>query len=1097
MKTKCKDQNLDTDKLPAMWEHVFTAEGVPVGLSEVEARRRFKALSERIVNDKEPGIQKMIISIVKEPINLLMISASITSAIIYAISREEKEHITACIFTFSILFISMIIEIYHQLNLKRLSRSNTPTYYCNAYRGGILKRTRKEEVVEGDLLKIAKGDRMWVDCYLVKAKEIRVDESGMGGSRAPVSKGASNLSDNHENIQSMLFESNIILSGTGLAIVLKTGRDTFLSRTYANDIPGCDTSRKHFLSNDIEVFFNASLLVATVLSLILLVSGVFLAITPIQLAGVIVSVYISILPEGIPALIKLLSYTAALKLRSRKVLVSDMDVVQKLAEVTIMCISKDTLIVEGCLLCEMIYNGEKMIGIDSAFYDCNEKDLEYLSAIAGIWLLLGKHTCGPLEGDTLSGEPADNEKACYDTFNAPSRYGTKGRSRRARGSKHKGKDNASSRVIMGHNSQKNAEIGRAARLFGEICHMYFGLEAPDIGKSRIVVVNGHYSVLFDNGKYNTLYVFGSPSTLLDCCSSRIKDGRFERLKKTEKKRMGKYLKLFEDAGYTLVGVAKATLSKKTEDFGRRKLTFLSYMCMKEAVKGDAPMTLNLLHSGGISNCIVHGGSEAAVRSVSDKLLESLDYLCEEDGALKNQHEGEELANDHLDYFPGEHNLEGEHLSRDRNTEERIVRQVEGRKKEPIRSRFITKRSAGSSAGDDEEIDYVEGFWDAGIGKIKCHRPGDHLLADFIESGSLPRSFMLSSADKSERAEFVDRLRRSGQVVAYFGANASDKEAMMRADVAIAAENAPEICKNAASMLLPADSIIGVIYSMEEGRLFYVNLQKAIKYVMMHISPQIFALLIFVFLGTPLPISPILLFFLDYLVEVIPAMFFAYENPEYNLITSGPKCLCTNRHAVAQGARAESSGLRDYIAGYAAQLRRVVGNGTLYSTELLQSSILITGMISALSCTLGFFAALMICGIPFSKCFFVSHEYFRYHSPPLSIGNGQVLGSTEQLYILYRAQSTFFIGILICQTCNIIMCRRSASYISARFFDNISLFVAFVIGMVLTIACVYSRWFEDFLLVRRPVISGLVAPLCGGILILLLDTYKKLRAQLYK
>ncbi|KAI4291938.1 hypothetical protein PAPHI01_1212 [Pancytospora philotis] len=977
------------------------------GLSAAEAaagsRRNASAYSWQV----RAHIAEQLREIVLEPINVLMFTVCGVLVMIYIISPEEKEHLAACIFTVVIMVLNIIHEVYNQQKLRRIVRSNKSQRTERVYRDGARQMLGREEVVPGDVIAFKRGDVVHADCRLIHAEELEVDASVLSGSPDPLRKNTAPFHGAHCDSPNMLFESNVVLRGGGVAVVLRVGGDTVLARLSSQA-----SARKTAFSTDIDTFFSTSFILATLITVLLVVYCIFFGYTFIQLASIAVSVYISVLPEGIPSLMKLLLYCGALKLRGRDILVCDINAIQRCSEISVLCIDKAALVVPDELICEIVYDGNRMIGVESAFQDGGAEELAYLRVVGEVCYLVGRTAL------------AEHSRAALDD--------------------------------AAHKADPHYDLGvicEALLAHGKASRAQFETTDSSETTHSQLTDDGVLFTVVDKQRYKVLYAVANPEQLVAKCRSRIKRGSVQRLNSFRRRSMVDVFKKFSKHGYRLVGLACASLSASATDYDRKKLTFVAYMCLKERTKDDAALVLDLAQASGIKVCIVHRGAREGLQGMGDDLLDSLDTCA------------------HI-----EERGEGEGSGSFATNSPRYTR-----------SGKMPARQPGSFSN-------IKGFIDTSLSRLAIYEASCGALSEAIQNAQLGSALLVCRAGREQKGDLVEQFQAAGHVVAYCGNGEDDLAALGNADVAFTCEGAAPICKERASIVLREKEMSGLIYSLEEGRLYFVNLQKAIRYIMMHITPQMVALSFFVFLEVPLPISPILLIFLDYLIEVLPAIYFAYEDPEYNLITAGPKSFCSSQKdfVVNMGARGGSrmAAMRSYLS----RLANTINNESLYSRPLLRSSVFETGLITSFSCLVSFSLALYLCGVPLSHQFFVSGEHFRYHAHDLDLGAGVVINSEQQLYILYRAQSTFFLSLVICQIANLIICRRSVKLVSSNFFENPRPLILSLAGAAVSCLLIYMPWFEDFLLIRKPVLLALTVPLCAAVLLIAIDYLKKLRLK---
>ncbi len=110
-------------------------------------------------------------------------------------------------------------------------------------RNGSVKRIRAEEIVPGDILSIAVGDRIPADCRVlsIKSNSFRVDQAILTGESESVGKHTRVLKDSRAVKQdqiNMLFSGTTVVTGRATALVVQTG-----ARTAIGDIQESITSQ--------------------------------------------------------------------------------------------------------------------------------------------------------------------------------------------------------------------------------------------------------------------------------------------------------------------------------------------------------------------------------------------------------------------------------------------------------------------------------------------------------------------------------------------------------------------------------------------------------------------------------------------------------------------------------------------------------------------------------------------------------------------------------------------------------------------------------------------------------------------------------------
>lgn len=270
------------------------------------------------------------------------------------------------------------------------------------------------------------------------------------------------------------------------------------------------------------------------------------------------------------------------------------------------------------------------------------------------------------------------------------------------------------------------------------------------------------------------------------------------------------------------------------------------------------------------------------------------------------------------------------------------------------------------------------------------------------------------------------------------------------------KTASDVSKESAAMILLDDNFASIVTGISEGRLIFANLKKSIRYTLTHSTPEISAFIIFVLLGIPAPISSILVLLIDLGTELGPAISYAFECPEGDLMLVPPRKVLTTEKPKEKKNRKlnlfdrlilrnkpESSVVinenvvviplndmvwykRWLIKSRAFFIQDYTGE-TLIDNDLLIWCYFQGGLIEAIGCFSAYLIVLAIEKVPFGILYQSALIYFKETSPNLILTNGTTATATEQLKILGKAQAAFFLSIVICQWFNIFIQKHRFSY----------------------------------------------------------------------
>jgi len=125
---------------------------------------------------------------------------------------------------------------------------------------------------------------------------------------------------------------------------------------------------------------------------------------------------------------------------------------------------------------------------------------------------------------------------------------------------------------------------------------------------------------------------------------------------------------------------------------------------------------------------------------------------------------------------------------------------------------------------------------------------------------------------AQKLIIVEACQKLGQIVAVTGDGVNDSPAMKTANIGIAMGIAgTDVAKDASDMILLDDNFASIVNGIEEGRLIFDNLKKSIAYTLSSNIPEILPFLLFITMGLPLPLSTVLILFIDLGTDMVPAI----------------------------------------------------------------------------------------------------------------------------------------------------------------------------------------------------------------------------------
>lgn len=136
---------------------------------------------------------------------------------------------------------------------------------------------------------------------------------------------------------------------------------------------------------------------------------------------------------------------------------------------------------------------------------------------------------------------------------------------------------------------------------------------------------------------------------------------------------------------------------------------------------------------------------------------------------------------------------------------------------------------------------------------------------------------------------VQALQKNEEVVVVTGDGINDALALKGADIGIAMGiRGTDVAKEAAEVVLADDNYVTIAQGIFEGRKFFDNLQKGIKY---YLAVKVALILIFllpVLLDIPMPLAPIQIILLELFMDLAASVGFVAEPREKNIYSRPPR-----------------------------------------------------------------------------------------------------------------------------------------------------------------------------------------------------------------
>ncbi|HSB69617.1 MAG TPA: cation-translocating P-type ATPase [Candidatus Methylomirabilis sp.] len=213
-----------------LWHHLTVDETLhelganPQGLSPTEAAERLTRYGpNRLQEAKGISPWQILLAQFKNFLILLLIAATVISLVL--------GHTLDAIIIFSIVILSALLGFYQEFRAERameaLKAMASPT--ASVVRGGEQTEIASAEVVPGDIILLAAGDRVPADARLLEVANLQADEASLTGESTAVEKVVDAELSPEAGVGdrlTMVFSGTVVTYGRGRGVVTATGMQT-------------------------------------------------------------------------------------------------------------------------------------------------------------------------------------------------------------------------------------------------------------------------------------------------------------------------------------------------------------------------------------------------------------------------------------------------------------------------------------------------------------------------------------------------------------------------------------------------------------------------------------------------------------------------------------------------------------------------------------------------------------------------------------------------------------------------------------------------------------------------------------------------------
>ncbi len=289
---------------------------------------------------------------------LMLWFGSILCFIVYGLTKGTDVQILAlAIVLILVVFVTSIFQAYQEgksdavmAELKKLSPST-----CFAYRDGEIKSIDAIDLVPGDIVKVVGGEKVPADVRVLSSSDLKVNNASLTGENVDIKLSSDANSTTLYEAKNIARSGCNFTSGSAVCIVFATGDNTFFGKI-AKSVTSSERPET-LMKHEIHRLINIMAVVAFALGIAFFILAFYNGYTWVEAVIFMIGIIVANVPEGLlPQMTVALTLTAQRMLKLG-VLVSNLEIIETLGAVDVICSDKTGTLTENRMsVSHIMYN---------------------------------------------------------------------------------------------------------------------------------------------------------------------------------------------------------------------------------------------------------------------------------------------------------------------------------------------------------------------------------------------------------------------------------------------------------------------------------------------------------------------------------------------------------------------------------------------------------------------------------------------------------------------------------------------------------------------------------------------------------------------
>ena len=308
---------------------------------QVETQKSLYGANKLREKKKKTNVQRFFDQF-KDAMIIILLIAAVISFVVACVEQNPKEFFEPVLILLIVVLnavMGVMQESKAEKALDALKSMSAP--HARVIRDGEEKVIDASELVPGDIIRLEAGDFIPADARLLRSVSLKSEESALTGESVPSEKDASIIIDENAPLgdrTNMVFSGCSVTYGTATAIVTATGMDTEMGKI-ANLLDSEEEGQTP-LQQKLTQLGKMLGALAIACCAVIFVVGISNGIPALEIFMTAVSLAVSAIPEGLPAIVTIVLSIGVQRMVKRNAIIRRLPAVETLGSASVICSDK-------------------------------------------------------------------------------------------------------------------------------------------------------------------------------------------------------------------------------------------------------------------------------------------------------------------------------------------------------------------------------------------------------------------------------------------------------------------------------------------------------------------------------------------------------------------------------------------------------------------------------------------------------------------------------------------------------------------------------------------------------------------------------------